>query len=192
MTLRLRHGGQVAFLRNERFERVTTPFRPFRTSTVPAGSYPYHEWQALYEHDPSKRLTFQTTWTFGEYFNGDRQALSTSTSFRFSSRSQVKLRYELNRVDFPAGIRGLNDFTSHIVGLNLLHSFSTKLLAQGLIQYNANSGEVSSNLRLSLVNVQGPNLYIVFNERRDVLDPTPYPTLGRAFIIKYAHLFRGL
>jgi len=23
-------------------------------------------------------------------------------------------------------------------------------------------------------------------------DLTPYPTLGRAFIIKYAHLFRGL
>ena len=73
-----------------------------------------------------------------------------------------------------------------------MHSFSTKLLAQGLIQYNANTGEVSSNLRLSLVNIQGPNLYIVFNERRDALDLTPYPTLGRAFIIKYAHLFRGL
>ena len=191
MTLRLRHGGQVAFLRNERFELVTTPFRPFRTSTIPAGRYPYHEWQAVYDHDPSKKVTFTTTATFGEYFNGDRRALSTSATFRLSSRSQAKLRYEYNHVDFPQGIRGLNNFTSHIVGLNLLHSFSTKLLAQGLIQYNANSGEVSSNLRLSFVNIQGPNLYIVFNERRDALGLTPHDTLGRAFIIKYAHLFRA-
>ena len=58
-----------------------------------------------------------------------------------------------------------------------------------LAQYNGQTGQYSANARLALLNRSGTGLFIVYNDRRDVLDTTSYDTVGRSFVIKFTRLF---
>ena len=58
-----------------------------------------------------------------------------------------------------------------------------------LAQYNGQTGQYSANARLALLNRSGTGLFVVYNDRRDVLDTTSYDTVGRSFVIKFTRLF---
>ncbi len=59
----------------------------------------------------------------------------------------------------------------------------------GLIQYNRQTSQISSNIRLALLNRSGTGFFIVYNDRRDTSPFTPDDLLGRSFVIKYTRLF---
>ena len=59
---------------------------------------------------------------------------------------------------------------------------------QGLIQYNRQTANISSNIRLALLNRSGTGLFAVYNDRRDTSDFTADTLLGRSFIVKYTRL----
>jgi hypothetical protein len=42
---------------------------------------------------------------------------------------------------------------------------------------------------LALLNRSGTGLFVVYNDRRDVLSSTSYETVGRSFVVKYTRLF---
>jgi hypothetical protein len=57
-----------------------------------------------------------------------------------------------------------------------------------LLQYNGQTGQFSSNIRLAMLNRSGTGLFVVYNDRRDTTEFTPLETLGRSFIVKYTRL----
>ena len=69
------------------------------------------------------------------------------------------------------------------------YSFTTLANLSALVQYNGQTGQFSSNVRLALLNRSGTGLFVVYNDRRDVLSSTPIETLGRSFVVKYTRLF---
>ena len=68
------------------------------------------------------------------------------------------------------------------------YSFTTLASLSALLQYNGQTGQFSSNVRLALLNRSGTGLFVVFNDRRDVLSSTSLDTLGRSFVVKYTRL----
>lgn len=60
---------------------------------------------------------------------------------------------------------------------------------QALLQYNGQSGQVSSNVRVAMLDRSSTGLFVVFNDRRDAIAATPETVLGRSFIVKYTRLF---
>jgi hypothetical protein len=69
------------------------------------------------------------------------------------------------------------------------YSFTPLATLQALIQYNSQTAQVSSNVRLALLNRSGTGLFFVYNERRDTTSVTSYDILGRSFVVKYTRLF---
>ena len=65
----------------------------------------------------------------------------------------------------------------------------------GLVQYNSVSNSLSANLRLRWEYQPGSELFIVYNDQRDVADfsfrDVRWPLLeNRAFVVKFTRLFR--
>ena len=69
------------------------------------------------------------------------------------------------------------------------YSFTNLASLSALVQYNGQTGLYSSNVRLALLNRTGTGLFVVYNDRRDVLSSTSYDTVGRSFVVKYTRLF---
>jgi hypothetical protein len=69
------------------------------------------------------------------------------------------------------------------------YSFTNLASISALVQYNGQTAQYSSNIRLALLNRSGTGLFVVYNDRRDLLSSTSYDTVGRSFVVKYTRLF---
>ncbi len=79
-------------------------------------------------------------------------------------------------------------FTTDLVPVKASYAFTTLASLQALVQYNSQTSQFSSNIRLALLNRSGTGLFVVYNDRRDTTEFTPIETLGRSFIVKYTRL----
>ena len=79
-------------------------------------------------------------------------------------------------------------FVNNLVPIKANLSFTTSINLSALLQYNGQVGQFSSNVRFALLNRSGTGLFVVFNDRRDVLSSTAVETLGRSFVVKYTRL----
>ena len=68
------------------------------------------------------------------------------------------------------------------------YSFTTLTNISALLQYNGQTGQFSSNIRFAMLNRSGTGLFVVYNDRRDLLSSTTAETLGRSFVVKYTRL----
>jgi len=73
------------------------------------------------------------------------------------------------------------DFTTDIFGARLSYSFTPRILAQSLIQYNSAADIWSANIRFSLLKQANTGLFVVYNETR-----SGSRVLNRSFIVKYS------
>ena len=80
------------------------------------------------------------------------------------------------------------NFVNNLVPIKANFSFTTLANVSALLQYNGQTGQFSSNVRLALLNRSGTGLFVVFNDRRDLLSSTAQETLGRSFVVKYTRL----
>ena len=104
-------------------------------------------------------------------------ALTVRPNYRLS----LELNYSRNEVDLPNG-----SFTTDLVGTRFLYAFSPRAFLNGFIQYNADTHQVSSNIRFNIMHRPLSDLYVVYNDRRDT---SAGELMERALIIKLTNLF---
>ena len=80
------------------------------------------------------------------------------------------------------------NFVNHLMPIKANYSFTNLTNLSALPQYNGQTGQFSSNVRFAMLNRSGTGLFVVFNDRRDLLSSTVAETLGRSFVIKYTRL----
>ena len=91
----------------------------------------------------------------------------------------------INDVNLPTG-----DFTTTIVRVRSDYAFTPRMFASALLQYSAGDGIFSSNLRFRWEYRPGSELFIVYTDERDTLQPG-FPDLkNRAFVVKVNRLLR--
>ena len=86
-------------------------------------------------------------------------------------------------VELPSG-----SFVNNLVPIKANYSFTTMTSLSALLQYNGQTGQFSSNVRFAWLNRSGTGLFVVYNDRRDLLSSTSIGTLGRSFVVKYTRL----
>jgi hypothetical protein len=104
-----------------------------------------------------------------------------SLDMRPSYHLNVDLSYSRNHVTLPGG-----EFTTQLLGARLLYGFSPRAFVNAFVQYNADTHQVSSNLRFNFTHHPLSDIYVVYNDRRDT---TGGQLLERAFIVKITNLF---
>jgi hypothetical protein len=118
---------------------------------------------------------------WGEFWNGHTRSVSGTMGLRPHYHFSVDLNYSRNHVTLPNG-----EFTTNLIGSRFLYSFTSRAFLNAFFQYNADTRQVSSNIRFNLIHRPLSDLYLVYN---DTQETTTGETVGRAFMIKLTNLF---
>lgn len=150
---------------------------------IPPGQYGWGQHAAEFLHNPSARLTGSIRYRIGDYYDGDFQAIELTSEYRITPKATASLGWTRQDIDLPGG-----SFINDLVPIKANYSFTTLSNLSALLQYNGQTGQFSSNVRFTLLNRSGTGLFVVFNDRRDLLSSTAIETLGRSFVVKYTRL----
>ena len=102
---------------------------------------------------------------------------------RRTPKATASVGWTRQDIDLPYG-----SFVNNLVPVRLNYSFTTLTNLSGLLQYNGQTGQFSSNIRFAWLNRSGTGLFVVFNDRRELLSSTAVEALGRSFVVKYTRL----
>jgi hypothetical protein len=91
----------------------------------------------------------------------------------------------LNEDSYWAPIPRIYDIQSTLVTGRANYNFNTKMFLNALVQYNSDSQQWSSNLRLNIIHRPLSDFFLVYNERRD---ERAGDLLNRALVAKFTYL----
>ena len=176
------NGGNINFTVNENFDRLVKPFlirtpilRSPRAITNTASIW-RNSPAARGRRSPEPALSVWVS--FGMVIASHSPA---AMGWRPDYHLNTTLDYTYNRVNLPNG-----SFSTSLVGARLLYGFSPRFFLNAFVQYNADTHQVSSNIRFDIIHHPMSDLYLVYNDRRDTLNGQ---LVERAFIIKLTNLF---
>lgn len=182
-----RQGGRFGWFAGFNKDNPTAPFQVYNRDgnrvVIPAGEYSWWQNTLEYLHNPSARVTGSVRYYFGDYYDGDFKSVEFASEYRITPQATASFGWTRQAVDLPYG-----SFVNNLVPIKANYSFTTLTNISALLQYNGQTGQFSSNIRFAMLNRSGTGLFVVFNNRRDLLSSTTAETLGRSFVVKYTRL----
>jgi hypothetical protein len=182
-----RQGGRFGWFFDYNKDNPLTPFtvynRDGRRVTIPVGEYAWGQHAFEYLHNPSARVTGTIRARVGEYYDGDFESIELTSDYRITPKATASLGWTRQWIDLPYG-----NFVNDLLPIKANYSFTTLTNISALLQYNGQTGQFSSNVRFAWLNRSGTGLFVVYNDRRDLLSSTSLETLGRSFVVKYTRL----
>ena len=180
-------GGRFGWFTDYASDRPTRAFtvynRDGRRVNIPGGNYDWWQQAVEYLHDPSSVVTGTVRVRTGHYYDGDFKALELIGETRIGSRVTGSVGWTRQAIDLPGG-----SFVANLVPVKASYAFTTMANLQALVQYNGQTAQFSTNIRLALLDRSSTGFFIVYNDRRDRTSVTPQDTLGRSLIVKYTRL----
>ncbi len=175
----------------QRYDYVPYEFKAAGIVPIPAGQYDYRSVFMSYAMGQQRRVSGTLSLWRGGYYHGDITALGYSRG-RIELTRQFSLEpgVSINMIRI-----GEEDYTAPLVTSRITYTFTPRMFFGGLVQYNSVSNSLSANLRLRWEYRPGSEMFIVYNDQRDVADfsfrDRQWPVLqNRAFVIKFTRLFR--
>ena len=155
--------------------------------TIPVGGYEFQDFQVSYRMGPHRRLAGSLSLQHGEFFDGDITAVGYSRGrIEVSRQLAVEPSISFNRITLPQG-----GFTARVATTRLTYTFTPRMFASALLQYNSTSTVLSTNVRLRWEYQPGSELFVVYNDQRDTWMNRGFPILeNRAFVVKLTRQFR--
>ena len=179
--IQFENNGSINFTVNQTFDRLVRPFAIRSNVAIPAGDYDYRRYTASFNSGNNRKLGVSGNTSWGEFWDGRNRSFTSSLDYSPNYRVNLDLSYSRNHVTLPYG-----EFTTQLVGARMLYGFSPRAFFNAFIQYNADTHQVSSNLRFNFTHHPLSDIYVVYNDRRDT---TGGELVERAFIVKVTNLF---
>jgi hypothetical protein len=179
--IQFENNGSVNFAASETFDRLVRPFAIRPTSAVPVGDYRYRRYSTSMSTGNNRKVGVTGNVSWGEFWDGDSESLGAGIDIRPNYHLNLDLNYSRNQVTLPHG-----DFTTQLLGARLIYGFSPRAFFNAFIQYNADTRQVSSNLRFNFTHHPLSDIYVVYNDRRDT---GAGQLVERALIVKVTNLF---
>ncbi len=168
-------------------EGLQEPFEIREGIVLPAGMYHNIEWQMRANTDRSAPLSVSGGWTWGGFYSGTQFSPNAQVSYRFRDQFTASLRMNYFDIRLDEG-----DFTTAIVGFNGSYAFTPRLYLQANIQYNDDSEDLGTNVRLGWLDTAGTGLFIVYNDTehlgRFARTGVPAGPRQRQLVVKYTRL----
>jgi hypothetical protein len=168
------------------FELIPRPFQLAPAVTVPVGAYEYDTLFLGYNLGTQRLVAANMLFETGRFYGGRRSALSvTRGRFSIGPQFSVEPTYTVNWIDLPAAA-----FTSHLAGSRVTYTFTPRMFASALIQFNSLSNTVAANARLRWEYRPGSELFVVYNDERDTRTRSFPGVINHALIVKFNRLLR--
>jgi hypothetical protein len=155
---------------------------------IPAGTYNNQELLFTANTNRSAPLSISAGVTFGGFYSGTRSSPYGNISYRFRDRLTTSVSMNYFDVNLDEG-----SFTASLVRLTGSYSFTPRVYLQANLQYDDNSKNFGSNIRLGWLDTAGTGLFIVYNDSEFLgdIDPLGFRSgpRQRQLVIKYTKLF---
>jgi hypothetical protein len=147
---------------------------------VAPGRYEFKEYFALANTNAAARFSSNLRYGSGEFYNGDKRSYQIGGTLRMNEHLNVSLSDSINDIKLPTG-----SFVTNLVTGRVNYYFNTKVFVNALLQYNTDTQQWSSNVRLDIIHRPLSDIYVVYNERHDSVTGN---MLSRALIAKMTYL----
>jgi hypothetical protein len=177
------NNSSVNFSTTQNFDRLLSPFRIRTNASIPEGDYKYLRYSANFSTNPGRMVSGNGNTSWGEFWNGTSRSMGGGMVMKFSRHLGVDLNYSRNAVDLPIAN---GTFTTNLVSTRAVYAFTSRAFLNAFVQYNADTHQISSNIRFNIAHRPLSDLFLVYNDRRDTRNNQ---LLERAFIVKLTNLF---
>ncbi|MGQ0764183.1 MAG: DUF5916 domain-containing protein [Gemmatimonadota bacterium] len=168
-------------------EGLEEPFEIRPDIVIPAGSYHNMDWEFRANTNRAASLSLTGGWDLGGFYTGTRFGPLATIAWRHRDVLSATFRANYFDVRLPQG-----NFTTAVYGLNASWSFTPRVYVQGNVQYNDDTRNLASNVRLGWLDQAGTGFFIVFN---DAWHRGPFDRTGivsgpqqRQLVLKYSRL----
>ena len=147
---------------------------------VEPGRYEFNEYFVLANTNAAAPFSMNLRYGNGEFYDGYRRNYTIGGTFRMNEHLNVSLSDQINDIDLASG-----SFVTHLVTGRVNYYFNTKVFVNALVQYNTDTNQWSSNVRLDIIHRPLSDIYLVYNERHDSRSGA---LISRAVIAKMTYL----
>jgi hypothetical protein len=143
-----------------RYEFLDEDFEifPSKGITIPAGTYNFWRHTIEFQSAQRRRIWFQPAYTWGSFFDGNRQDMVFAFGYKINTPIFVGLEYEFNQVDLPEG-----DFETQIYRVNANIFFSPDISLTNFVQYDNVTEEIGWQSRFRWILKPGNEILFVWN-----------------------------
>jgi hypothetical protein len=160
-------------------ERFTINSR--RNIFVNPGRYEFKEHFILANTNSAAPFSMNLRAGTGDFYDGYRRNYTIGGTFRMNQHLNVSLSDQINDIELGSGA-----YVTHLLTGRVNVYFTTKMFVNALVQYNTDTNQWSSNVRLDIIHRPLSDIYLVYNERRDYRSGD---LISRAIIAKMTYLF---
>lgn len=168
-------------------EGLQEPFEIRPGIVIPAGTYHNMDWEFRANTNRAAPLSVSGGWDLGGFYTGTRFGPLATIVWRHKDVFSATLRANYFDVRLREG-----RFTTAVYGLNTSWSFTPRVYLQGNIQYNDDTRNMASNVRLGWLDNAGTGFFVVLNDtwHRGPLDRTGIlsGTQQRQVVVKFSRL----
>jgi hypothetical protein len=167
---------------NPNVEQILQPFtiNSSRAVQVEPGRYDFNEYFILWNSNNAARFSFTSRYNTGKFYDGSKRGYAFGPSFRVNEHLNASANVQINDIDLSTG-----SFVSKLVTSRINYNVNTRVFVNALLQYNTDSGQLSSNLRFNIIHRPLSDIFIVYNEQRDERSGD---LVNRALIAKMTYL----
>ena len=161
LSVDFRDGGNFTASYTDRFERLDRNFEVRTGAVVPAGDYGFHESKVSYKSSAGRPFSGSVSFTRGGYYDGDRTSVGMGALWRLNRHLAFDLFADRNEITLPDA-----SFTADVYGGRISWALSTRFFTTAFVQYNAETEEAFSNLRVNFIHAPLSDVFLVYTERR--------------------------
>ncbi len=148
---------------------------------VAPGRYEFKEHFILANSNSAAPFSMNLRYGIGDFYDGYRRNYTVGGTYRMNQHLNLSLSDQINDIDLSSG-----SYVTHLLTGRVNFYFSTKVFVNALVQYNTDTNQWSSNVRLDIIHRPLSDLYLVYNERHDSRSGA---LISRAVIAKMTYLF---
>jgi hypothetical protein len=177
-------GADVGLTANWGESQVDDAFTLAGLVDVPEGRYRTDEVSVRAGTSSARAWSLRGNARAADFYGGDLVSWGGTASFTPVPAFSFQGSFNRNDVSLPGG-----DFVADIYSFRATWAFSTKLVTNALVQYNALTEDVLTNIRFNFIHRPGSDLYLVFTEERGV-DDDLWGLVDRGMVAKRTYLYR--
>ena len=167
------------------FERLDSRFNLGNGAYVPIGQYSFPSGKVAYTLGQQRRISGTLSAGGGNYYNGTLKTVGWSGRVEFTRQLYAEPTISWNWVSVPTG-----EANTNLVSTRVTYTISPRMFTSALIQYQSRTHSLTSNARLRWEYRPGSELFVVYSDGRDTLEPGFPNLVNRSFVIKVTRLFR--
>jgi hypothetical protein len=182
----LQNSDEITVEYRKEFERLAQPFGIARGVVIPIGDYSFQTAQMQLEFDNQRKISGTVSLERGSFYSGDKTTLRVSGARAvFSPRVSLEPAVSMNWIDLLEG-----SFVTTLVSGRGTFTVTPRMFVSGIIQYASAARTVGSNLRFRWEYQPGSELFLVYTDELDTMEPGRPTLKNRAFVVKINRLFR--